>query len=685
MPDGLHATTPHNPRHPSPPLHNRPNGRDPEVSPKQAYKPAGDENSPGKSALDVALALAADGWPVFPCTANKKPAIPEAEGGRGYLDAATDPQAVRQLFARAPHAKLVGVPTGARTGLLVIDIDPRHQGDVWEAENTDQLPVTRIHSTMSGGCHRLYRYVEGIRGRTNCPARGVDVRAEGNYIIMPPSTGYMVLTDAPIAPCPGWLLDKIRRAPPPPPRPFTKTDPDKITDKRLDGVVRSLLARITNAPEGLKHETLRSITITLGGYADLLPYGSDQLITLAVGALPDTVKDWDNARKTAAWGVAEGRKRPLDIEDRPYQRANANGKAHTAPPEPEPEGSPKTNGRILLGDDFMTGFEPPDWLIDGIVQRGKLYACTSLTGHGKTAVWLYIACMIHAGRMVGNLDAIKGNVLYLAGENPEDLKARMHGMVGTFKLKPMQLPYVLPATFPMSSEEVDALIREIKALDVPITLIVGDTASSFFPGDDENDNVQAGAYARTLRRLTLEVPGNPTVVALCHPVKNAAKSNLLPRGGGAFLNELDVNLTLWSESQGEVTELHWQGKIRGPDFAPFGFRLNPVPTGFIDRKDRPVMTIVAEPMSEEALAEHKKQTLANTDVVLKLLRSHPDWSWSQMAREVGWIDGDQPLKGRVQRAIASLSKDKLIERKRDNAPWTLTPKGEEVIAGNNHG
>jgi hypothetical protein len=362
----------------------------------------------------------------------------------------------------------------------------------------------------------------------------------------------------------------------------------------------------------------------------------------------------------------------------------------TPPPKPGPspqpgakphraKAQPPASGRILIGDDFVTDFTPPDWLIDGIVQRGRLYACTSLTGHGKTAVWLYIACMVHASRMVGNLDAVGGHVLYIAGENPEDLKARMHGMVGFFGLKSKQLPFVLPAAFPMTDKEANALIKDITALGVPLALIVGDTASSFFPGDDENDNVQAGAYARTLRRLTLEVPGNPTVVALCHPVKNAAKGNLLPRGGGAFLNELDCNLTLWSESQGEVTELHWQGKIRGPDFPPLAFSLRPVPTGYIDRKARPVMTIVAEPMSEEAAADHAKLTLANTDVVLRSLRDHPDWSLARRATEAGWVDEeDRPLRGRVQRALRSLSKDKLIERKRESAPWTLTAKGEEA-------
>jgi hypothetical protein len=168
------------------------------------------------------------------------------------------------------------------------------------------------------------------------------------------------------------------------------------------------------------------------------------------------------------------------------------------------------------------------------------------------------------------------------------------------------------------------------------------------------------------------------VVALCHPVKNAGKGNLLPRGGGAFLNELDGNLTLWSEAMGEVTEMHWQGKIRGPDFAPLTFRLRTLPTGFVDRKGRPVMTVVAEPMSEEAVAEHKKQVVANEDVVLLAMREHPDWSYAQIAENAGWIDdAKRPEKWKVQRALASLSEDKLIRRKRKK--WVLTGAGEDAL------
>jgi hypothetical protein len=371
---------------------------------------------------------------------------------------------------------------------------------------------------------------------------------------------------------------------------------------------------------------------------------------------------------------------PADWEANHPPADEATPTPNTQNPGPAPKLS-----RILPGAAFITRHVPPVWLIDGIVQRSRLYACTSITGHGKTAVWLYNACMINAGRLVGQLETFQGNVLYLAGENPADLEARMIGMARTYNIPLDRLPSVLPGSFPLNDYEVDALKKEIAALGLPLALIVGDTASSFFPGLDENDNVQAGGYGRTLRTFTLDCPGNPAVVALCHPIKGAdRRSMLLPRGGGAFLNELDGNLANWSAIQGEVTEMHWCGKIRGPDFAPLGYRLRSVPTGLADEKQRPEMTIIAEPMSEEAVTDHAKQTRTNEDVVLKALRDHPDWSLAQIAREAGWVDFevDKPERWRVQRAISALASDKLIEQIRKGDPWTLTERGEKALKHN---
>ena len=90
---------------------------------------------------------------------------------------------------------------------------------------------------------------------------------------------------------------------------------------------------------------------------------------------------------------------------------------------------------------------------------------------------------------------------------------------------------------------------------------------------EENDNMQALRFALTLRSFT-QLPGNPVVLVPTHPVKNAGKDNLLPRGGSAFLNEMDGNLTPWAEGDRTTTELSWAGKLRGPSFGSIAFALD---------------------------------------------------------------------------------------------------------------
>lgn len=335
------------------------------------------------------------------------------------------------------------------------------------------------------------------------------------------------------------------------------------------------------------------------------------------------------------------------------------------------------SGRILAGADFVSQVAAPQWLIEKLVQRGRLYACTSLTGHGKTAVWLFNSCMIQAGRSIGNLRTTQGNVLYLAGENPEDVKYRLLGMIETYRMKPEHIPYVLPGNFPLTDEAAEALKKEIKALGVEFSLIVGDTAASYFPGEDENDNVAAGSYARTLRSFT-RCAGSPAVITLAHPVKNAGKDNLLPRGGGAFLNELDANLI--NHREGDVISLHWCGKIRGPDFDPMSFRLRSVQTGLIDQWDEPFQTVVAEPMSEEAAADHARQSMSEENVVLTILRDNPSWMAAKIAEAAGWTDErGAPQRFKVHRILARLAADKLIQQTRRRGPWKITQKGEAEL------
>jgi len=154
--------------------------------------------------VDKALQLARRGLPVFPCLPDKSPATTN-----GYKAASKDPE---QVMSWDWRDRLIGVPTGSRSGLAVLDIDFRHGGDVWLEAHKKRL-WARVHSTRSGGLHVLYRHQEGLRNSAGLIAPGVDVRGEGGYIIWWPSHGCVVIDFLPLdglPPWPEWLITPKR-------------------------------------------------------------------------------------------------------------------------------------------------------------------------------------------------------------------------------------------------------------------------------------------------------------------------------------------------------------------------------------------------------------------------------------------------------------------------------------------
>src|ERR1700693_4014985 len=122
--------------------------------------------------------------PCFPCVNNerKSPMTPN-----GFKDATTDIQQFAKL-CRGQNDFLVGVPTGEITGFDVLDIDPN--GTRWAIDQ--DLPITRTHKTRRG-THYLFNHGADLRNSASKIAPGVDVRANGGYMIWWPSKGLEVL------------------------------------------------------------------------------------------------------------------------------------------------------------------------------------------------------------------------------------------------------------------------------------------------------------------------------------------------------------------------------------------------------------------------------------------------------------------------------------------------------------
>jgi hypothetical protein len=168
------------------------------------------------SVAAAALEYATLGLPVFPC----KPRGKEPLTQHGFKDATTDPDKIRDWWRQWPDAN-IGLPTGAISGLFVLDVDPRNGGDKSLDELTAKygpLPVTAEQTTGGGGSHLFFSHSGGTLPKEL--ATGIDIKGDGGYVIAAPSIhpsgGCYQLKNAegpkallkPAAP-PAWMLAHI--------------------------------------------------------------------------------------------------------------------------------------------------------------------------------------------------------------------------------------------------------------------------------------------------------------------------------------------------------------------------------------------------------------------------------------------------------------------------------------------
>src|SRR5262249_22238050 len=157
------------------------------------------------------------------------------------------------------------------------------------------------------------------------------------------------------------------------------------------------------------------------------------------------------------------------------------------------------------------GFVPPDYLVDGMLQRRFIYALTGQTGHLKTAIALLLARLVSSAdanpSFFGNHPVEPGRVVYFVGENPDDIRIRVIGADSKRDDDSNQdrISFI-PGVFNIA-EMQDVLAVEMQKLG-GVDLVIVDTSATYFLGNEELSNTQMGAHARMLRKLT-ELPGGP--------------------------------------------------------------------------------------------------------------------------------------------------------------------------------
>lgn len=186
--------------------------------------------------LASALTAAERGWPVIPLHPRAKRPAGHAErdcpgNGRcasGHRKpeerATTNPELIHATWAMRPYN--VGIATGP-AGLLVVDLDvckpeePKGAPDGATSlaalcERTGQtIPTTYRVRTARGGEHLYFTAPAEVRLKCSANRLGphIDTRGWGGYVVAPGSTtpdgAYEVTDDAPVAPLPGWLAERL--------------------------------------------------------------------------------------------------------------------------------------------------------------------------------------------------------------------------------------------------------------------------------------------------------------------------------------------------------------------------------------------------------------------------------------------------------------------------------------------
>ena len=187
------------------------------------------QNQPFEAPYLEVLRIIRRGWSVLPlhypvnqhCSCNNPNCTSQGKHpltSHGLKDASASLEKVRLWWEENPNANC-GILTGIESGIVVLDVDPRHGGLDSLAELQTQygeLPATLKVHTGGNGLHFYFKHPGvPIKNRTNM-LPGLDFRGDGGYVVAPPSvhisqSSYLWDNEQqPLGEMPSWLQQLVR-------------------------------------------------------------------------------------------------------------------------------------------------------------------------------------------------------------------------------------------------------------------------------------------------------------------------------------------------------------------------------------------------------------------------------------------------------------------------------------------
>jgi hypothetical protein len=606
-------------------------------------------------------------YPVFPCRRNDE----KDQDGRilkakspltknGFKDATQDEAQIRRFWASHPDA-LVGVPTGQRTGLAVIDFDTRSADSMaqeWLAENQAALTGTRVHQTGggSGGRHYIYSLPHGVKIRGGVSVtlgkvkrQGLDIRAEGGYIIWWPLHFGQGGPLNDIRSLPAGLIDERRMdlelpadvAAKLPPKPGTSQDFQRDLPR-----ITEALAYIDPTAYDQWLMVGMALHYASGGADDGLELWDAWSSGGITGSLPDnyagradieyrwqsfhldrgkgvTLGSLFNAAKGGGWvpvpeavrlGPPQREEPAMTYDDVP----EAQGMVRNVEPEvPDVHTtsvqSSHARRRLTLRPigEIVSERREATWLIHNVIEANVLAVLAGPRASFKSFIALDWAMKI----------ACAGNaVVVLSGEGAglgRRAEAWMQQHGSGQSLEDLQLLALESVANLNAEEEMAGLQQAIEEAGIRPALVIVDTFSKFSAGLDENSNQEVAEY---LSKLTVGVRERycSTVLLVAHSGHGDAKR---PRGASALMANPDAEYIVERpDAQAMVVTVTRERFKDTASMAPLAFEAIEVDLGRVDKYGEAVKSLVMKETNApaKAAAVHSPQGKAQRTILFAL-------------------------------------------------------------------
>lgn len=531
--------------------------------------------------------------PVFPCSPQKRPLV-----ATGFHAATQDEAQIRAWWAQWPDA-LVGVPTGERTGLVVIDLDPdkaTHATHSWIAEHTELLTSTRSHTTGRDGRHYLFRSTDRYQTGTDLvldgsQRRGLDLRAAGGYVIWWPLHGGRVVNEL-AAPLPAGLIDERRFVQHSEPLPASSAH-DWAADR-----ARVVWALESTPCEGYERwiQVGMAIHHASGGSADGFAVWLDWSER---GPTFESVDDcrfhWHSFGRSTGRVVTLGtlfhiarecgwQSVTMADELPPIDAYDAGEAEREALPQPPVQPAAKITFRHL--SEIVAERREPEWLLHKILEANVLAVLAGPRGSFKSFVALDWAMRV----------ATNGEcVVVLSGEGAgldrrADAWMRVHGQGRELADLPF---YALERPVNLRpGAELQAVSEAIAQIEPPPRLIEIDTLSKYSAGIDENDNGEMSEFLAGLA-LHLRQRFQSTVLLVAHSGHGDSKR---PRGASVLMANPDAEYIVERAAAPSMMVSVSRERFKdSPALDPLGFEATPVDLGRFDAYGEAVTSLVLQP------------------------------------------------------------------------------------------